>query len=104
MPLFIFISGYFHRNERIVQEILYYLVLGVLLRILVFAVDNLILGNPGFLSFVNADGCAWYLFAMAAYTGIACLLRRQNPWLVLVLSLLLGLFAGYDPDIGDSFI
>ena len=104
MPLFIFISGYFHRNRNIKDKIIYYLVLGILLRILIFTVDNLILGTEGSLSFISTDGCAWFLFAMAAYTGLAYLFRNYNPVIVLVLAVILGLFSGYDQNIGDLFV
>lgn len=104
MPLFIFISGFFHKNKNIKNKVIYFLVLGMLLRILVYIVNNLILGTTGSLSFISTDGCAWFLFAMAAYIGLAYLFRNYNPVLVLVLALILGCFSGYDQDIGDLFV
>ena len=104
MPLFIFISGYFHKNKDIKNKIVYYLVLGGMLRIIIFAVNNLILKAPGSLSFLTTDGCAWFLFALAAYTAIEYLLRNYSPKLVLILALILACFAGYDTDIDDFLV
>lgn len=104
MPLFIFISGYFHKNKDIKNKIIYYLILGGMLRIVVFAVNNLVLKNPGSLSFLTTDGCAWFLFAAAAYTALEYLLRNYSPLLVFVLALILACFAGYDTDIDDFLV
>lgn len=101
MPLFLFIAGYFHKNENIRQKIFYYCILNTLLRVMIFVIKSLCTGTFGRFSFANTDSCAWYLLAMAAYIGLTYLLRDQNPVFVLAISLVISCFAGYDEDIGD---
>ena len=104
MPLFIFCSGYFYSDKRIKEKVFFYLCVGILLLIMTFAERVFICGRSGGLDFVNVDGAAWYMFAMAAWVLITYGLRGQQTVLILGFSLLLGCFSGYDSDIGDFLV
>lgn len=101
MPLFLFISGYFHKNTNIKNKIIFYLVLGVLLRIMTYCVHTLAMGEGGDLKLAASDGVHWFFFALAAHTALAYLFRDYDKYLILILALILGCFSGYDQSIGD---
>ncbi len=100
MPLFLFVSGLFHSNRAVGQRCLFYLSVGFLQKI-AFAVLSVLTGQtPGF-SLLSDGGIPWFMFVLAAYTGLMYLLRNQNKKYLLGASLVLACFAGYDQSIGD---
>lgn len=103
MPLFIFISGLFHKNENVAPKVATYLIFGYLYKIIIFAVRSLLGQNPNFY-LLKEDGIPWYMFVLAAYILITYLLREVNPRLVLIISVILACFAGYDSSIGDFLV
>lgn len=100
MPLFLFISGLFHRNKDIVQKVFSYLFLGYLLKAFLFLV-KIILGADAEFSLFSESGVPWFMFALAAFTLIRYLLRDINPWQILFFSICSACLAGYDSSIGD---
>lgn len=114
MPLFMFISGLFHRrdrNERLNgQKVLIFFVLGILLKFLLYFSRVIFqpeyektADNELFFNLMGGDGTFWYLFALAAYLLFCYALRNCNPAFVLCFSVVLALFAGYDNNIGDDY-
>ena len=57
--------------------------------------------TPAFPLF-HEDGIPWFLYALAAYTALAWLLRKQNIRFLLPAAVALGCFIGYDASIGDT--
>lgn len=103
MPGFIFISGLFHSNKRISQKVAFFLILYVLMKAIIY-VEKLILGlNPSF-SLLKEDGIPWFMFAMAAFTLLSYLFREVNTPFMLVFSIIIACFAGYDKSIGDTLV
>ena len=101
MPLFIFISGMFHRNNNIKEKVLMFFFLGYsekLLRFLVSIIGNK--KNPNMDVFED-NGLPWFMFCMAAFILITYLARGINKKYLLCFSIVLMLAAGYDKEIGD---
>lgn len=102
MPLFIFISGIFHKNERILPKMLRLIMIGYLLKIFHFLTLRALKVDAA-LSYYGMDGFWWYVFVLAGYIGISYLLRKIDKRSIFVFSIILGLFSGYDPTLGDTF-
>lgn len=100
MPLFIWISGHLHKNNRIKEKCLFYISAGFLLKILLTLFRWIIGYSPSF-SLLSDGSLPWFLFALAAYTGLAYVLRDKNKWFVLILSVLIACFCGFDSTIAD---
>lgn len=105
MPLFIFISGLFVNRKKLtsqgtIQRIALFVVLGYSLKILMQLVPALF-GKAVVFKLLTESGIPWFMFAMAAFSALAYFLRDLNPRVVLGLSVVLGLFVGYDSSIGD---
>ena len=102
MPLFIFLSGLFHKNQRILPRVMGFLMIGFVLKILLFLEALTMTGN-GSLSYYGGGNISWFMFALAAFTTISYALRSMNKHFVLCFSIILGLFSGYDFTIGNAF-
>lgn len=100
MPLFIWISGHLHKNNRIKEKCLFYICTGFLLKILL-TVFRWIVGYSPFFSLLSDGGIPWFLFALAGYTLITYVLRDKNKWFVLIVSILVACFCGFDSTISD---
>lgn len=103
MPVFIFISGLFHKNEQITSKIFTYITLGYLYKIIVF-VTRAVLGQKPHFYLLKEDGIPWYMFVLAAFILITYILRDINPKMILIASVVLACFTGYDSSIGDVFV
>ncbi len=100
MPLFIAISGHLHKNDRIKEKCLFYISAGFLLKALI-TVSYWIVGNQPSFSLLSDGGIPWFLFALAAYTVISYVLRDKNKWFVLLISVLMACFCGFDSTVSD---
>ena len=100
MPLFIFISGLFHKDEHIPGKVLTDIIIGVVLKILIF-LTNLILYGSALFSLFSDSGIPWFMFTLAAYEVLAYILRNIDKKFLLIVSVIIGCFAGYDASIGD---
>ncbi len=77
MPLFIFISGAFHKNTKIGHKVFAFLSMGFLYKIVIFIIRTITDKNPKFDLFTEG-GAPWYMFAMAAFILITYLLRNVD--------------------------
>lgn len=105
MPLFIFLSGLLLNRERMSAQkardnVLRFLILGYVAKLLRTSVSYVMEGRVRFF-LLSEGGLPWYMFAMAAFYGLAWLLRWCDFRLVELASLALSLWAGTVPDIGD---
>lgn len=105
MPLFIFISGLFVKemaaDSRLdLNKVLSFVAIGFLMKALG---GVLTLISDGWVPFsLLADGGpAWFMFALAAYSIFVWVLRGVRQGYVLVFSVVLALFVGYDSTVGD---
>ena len=70
MPLFIFISGMFHKDEHIFQKAITNIVICVILNILLFS-TNLILYQRTMFHLLTNSGVPWFIFMLAIYEVLA---------------------------------
>lgn len=101
MPLFIFISGYFHSDRNTTKKVLFYTSLGFLYKIVSFLIDRLNGDSQYIFNLLADSGLAWFMFVLAIYTFVLFLLKDQNKKFILIGSIILACFAGYDKSIGD---
>lgn len=100
MPLFLFLSGMFHTNKNISAKVSGFLVIGFLWKILYFLEKLLLTGRASF-SLLSDNGVPWYMFVLAMYIMVSYGLRNRNKRSVLLCSVMLACFVGYDATIGD---
>lgn len=101
MPLFIMISGHFHKNNNILKKVVSYLSIGYVLKILFFLYSFFIRDtNPTFY-FFSENGLPWYMFVLGFYIFITYLLKNFNKKFLLLVSIVIACIAGYNADIGD---
>jgi fucose 4-O-acetylase-like acetyltransferase len=101
MPLFIFVSGLFHRNKNILNKVLFYFGMGFALKI-AFAMEYRAFGNvKPFFSFLSDYQVSWFMFALGIFTLIMYLLRNQNKVYLLFAIIILSCFIGYDKSVGN---
>lgn len=101
MPLFLLISGHFFRAERITSKCLFYISIGLFLKLTIYGF-TVFTGSATSFSLLSDGGIPWYLFVLAIYTVITYLLRNQNPVYVLIFSIVLACAAGFDKTVGDK--
>lgn len=105
MPLFIFISGLFVKKASLdagktVQRVVFFCILGFAAKLILQIVPVLYM-HPFKLSLLSDGGLPWYMFAMAAFYSLAFLFRNIDSRIVMIASIILGCFVGYDSSIGD---
>lgn len=100
MPLFIFLSGVFNKNRNTKKKVTGFIFLGFALKILLSLSKLLINGKASF-SLLSDGGLPWFMFALAAFYLLSYILRDIDKKTVLIISVLLACFVGYDSSIGD---
>lgn len=105
MPVFLFISGYFSKNnpKRILKYLYYY----VLFQIIYLIFDGLFIeGLPLkdiVISFTTPHWILWYLVVLIYFCLICNLLdnvSNNKKFFIILLSFLISLLSGFDKDIG----
>lgn len=100
MPMMLFISGLFYSNKKNTSKILFYVCSGFTLKISI-AIINLICYQRTSFSLLADGGIPWFLFVLAAYQLLMYLLRNTNKKFLLIFSILLACFVGYDKSVGS---
>ena len=100
MPAFLFLSGLFNSPNHTASKVLGYINVGFMLKIM-FTLTTLLMDGAGYFSLLSDSGLPWYMFVLAAYIGISRLLQGANKRALLVFSLLLSCFVGYDNTTSD---
>ena len=100
MPLFIFISGLFYSENDSKQKIVYYASCGFALKIALSCV-SFITGRPTHFSLLSDPGLPWIMFSLAAFQATMHLFKEINKKYLLIFSVILACFVGYDQSIGD---
>lgn len=103
MPLFILISGLFFKPKDITNKCVTYISIGLILKIIIFLVKSFLGLKPSFSVFSDIE-IPWFMFVLSAFTLMSYILRNQNKSYILLISVLLACFAGYDKEIGDFYI
>ena len=100
MPLFLFISGMLHKNKSITQKVVMYVSLGFVSKIVIFIARYIANGKASF-SLLSDSYLPWYMFVMAMFIAMSYFLRNTNKVFVLIISVAVACFVGYDSSIGD---
>ena len=101
IPLFIFISGLMFKNKDVTSKVIFFISIGFAYKIVSAIVERL-LGTVKVEFFLLWDGgLSWFMFALAAYTIILKVIEGQNKRYILIFSIVLACFVGYDSGIGD---
>lgn len=105
MPLFIFTTGLFLKDYKTydklpINKLLFYAILIIFIKVYVAALSLIFGMNAGF-SLFSGSGVYWYLGAVITYTLLIPLINRFNIKILIFLSFLLAIVAGYDNSIGD---
>ena len=100
-PLFVFLSGLFQKQytkERRpdVHKITFYLLLGFLLKLMIWLV-RILDGDDTKLNLIGGSGMEWYLFVIAAYMAVMLPLSKVNRYVMLAISVAAGVAAGFLP-------
>lgn len=106
MPTFLFVSGLLSKgtiDKRKYRNIYSYLMLYFVIKIVRNGVNYVINGSGSF-SILSESGLAWYAGALFAYCLITVFLKNADKRWVLICSVILGCFAGYDSNLGDFLI
>lgn len=103
MPLFVFVSGLLHNNKNVTKKIVMNLSLGYLLKINYFIVKAALGQKPGF-SVFSEHGVPWFMFALAAFLFLSYVVRKMDYKYILIMSVIVACFAGYDKSVGDFLI
>ena len=100
MPLFLFCSGMFHSNKNVFIKAFKYISVGFAAKIL-FVLTELILGGQVYFKLLSDNGIPWYMFVLAIYVTVTYALRKVDKRFLLVFSIVLACFVGYDSSISD---
>lgn len=106
MPAFIFLAGLFGKRtiqEKRYDKIIGYFVLFVGMKILFFITRTLIGQNPSF-KLLSEGGVPWFIFAVAMFYLLTIALKEYSPKYILIISICLACFVGYDKSIGDFLV
>lgn len=102
IPLFIFISGVLYKNKYTISKALFFISIGFVYKIISSLIDRVIYGTVNVeFSLFSDGGISWFMFALAAYIIILKVIENQNKVYILVSTIVLACFVGYDQTIGD---
>ena len=74
MPVFMFVAGAFHKNERVVPKAVAYINIGFLLK-MVFFLGNVLIGEEETFRVFHEDNVPWFMFVLAGFTVTSYVLR-----------------------------
>ena len=106
VPLFIFVSGLFVDRKKltgdyVAKKVVWFALLGFAAKLIPEIVPVACDGRDFRFSLLSDPGLAWFMFVTAEYYLFAFVLKNINPKVILVASVVIGLFVGYDNTIGD---
>lgn len=106
MPAFLFLSGLFQKKtikEKRYNKIFSFLLLYFVIKI-IMAVSSYVIYGTGRFSLFSEPELAWYAGAVFACCLITVFIRNVDWRQVLIGSIILACFAGYDDNVGDYLI
>ena len=101
MPLFIFVAGVFHKNEKINKRVALLLAYTFLFKIVMFLKQYIMYKGMDFTLFTERS-MPWYLLAIVSYALLTYVVRGINQWFVLACAVIAGCLAGYDAFVTGS--
>ena len=100
MPAFMFLSGMFHKNERIVSKVVSYLSICFMLKVGLF-IGNILISKEESFSVFSENHLSWFMLVLAGYITASYILRDIDKRFLFLIAVMLGCFVGYDHSIGD---
>lgn len=106
MPTFLFISGYFAKNldkPYYLENIAKKLLLPYFLFFAFYSVYYFLTGKSDSLQLdpFNPVFALWFLLTLFFFHVVLVIVRRYNPWIVLTISIVFSVFAGYSANIDE---
>lgn len=96
MPLFIFISGLFHNNEKIRERFLSLFIIGFFYNAVLIVVDNILFGKEQDFYLFKATKIPWFVLTVAMCALLTYLFRDCSKNMILIVAVFLGCVACYD--------
>lgn len=100
MPVFIFLSGLFNKNKNTKTKVIGFVFLGFAIKML-FSMSGILIKGTASFKLLSDGGIPWFMFVMGIYYLTSYILRDTDKRLVLVMTVLLACFVGYDSSIGN---
>ena len=106
MPTFLFISGYFAKNldkPYYLENIAKKLLLPYFIFFAFYSVYYFLTGKSDSLQLdpFNPVFALWFLLTLFFFHVVLVIVRRYNPWIVLTISIVFSVFAGYSANIDE---
>lgn len=104
MPLFLFVAGLFHKNKNINEKVLSYFSIYLVYKIAIIT-TRAAFGKKWSFALLSESSVPWFMFALAVFICLTYALQNvENKAFIVLLSIGLACFAGYDSSIGDYLI
>lgn len=100
MPLFLFVSGFFHKNENISNRVFKLIVIAYLCKF-ISVVEHAIFGSTMSMSIFRWDCYGWFMVAIAVFSFFTYCARNFNLKFLFICAVILSCFAGYDDSVND---
>ena len=107
MPAFFFLSGMLSKStvySRKYDRIAGYLFLFFAMKMIVFLSKTIVAGKPAGFHLYSEAEIPWYAFCMTVYLLVVIPMQDLKKTGILIGSVLLACFAGYDDSIGDVLV
>lgn len=105
MPAFFFVSGLLAQNsikEKKYDRAISYLILYVFMKILKWLCNIYLYGNVGEFHLLEEKGVPWFALVLFFHYIITMVTSEWDTKYTLVISVILGIMAGYDNHLGDT--
>ena len=106
MPAFMFITGLFSKNlvnNKRYDKAFAFFGIYIITKVLIY-VSQLICGMKPKFSLLTEAGVPWFAFSLMIFYFVTMILSRFRKSYVLLVSLLLACFVGYDSSVGDYLV
>ncbi len=103
MPLFIYISGIFHKYKDTLQKVIKYILIALIYNAAIFLLERFLLGetNAQF-ELLSTSKAPWFMIALATLEVLTYIFRNINKKYLIIICFFVALFAGYNKNIGDT--
>lgn len=101
MPLFLFISGIFHKEGHTAKRAVSYLSIGIALQIFRIILPILWGKAKPTYAFLSEVSVPWFMYVLAGYEIFMWAVKDIDRKKLLICSIIFACFVGYDPSIGD---
>lgn len=104
MPMFFLVSGLFlkydDKHKLRIDKILYFIFIGYAMKTAIYFIDK-VSGNDPKWYWLSENNVPWYMFVMAGYLILVYVLKSVSFKIVLPVSIVISLLAGYSDSIGN---